>query len=254
MKKLFLIVAAVLLSGSLLPAAAQSGDKCFKSDWLQQSHTVVFRVAGAKVTGAFTVSGDAGEKSYDFTGTRAGNTLTVKFTGGKMPDVSPAELKGGIWTLAKKGAEEILKIKVYGKNYETNKYQISFADYEPCTPGYVKLAAAAKPVSFAGGANSSKINLSFTGSDERKIFSLNARRGQALEIAAYGCSISVYLPDKKLYYEVENPGEADSGKTSAVLDVMSILSLPQTGNYLVMLKNAGGDPKASREVEFKIVH
>ncbi len=254
MKKLFPIIAAILLSGTLLPAAAQSGDKCFKSEWLQQSHRVVFKIAGAKVSGTFIVSGDAGDANYDFTGTAAGNTLTVKFAGGKWPDISPSEMKGGVWTLGKKGAEEILKVRVYGKNYETGKYQLSFADYESCAPSYAKLAASAKPVSFARGANSSKMNLTFTGSDEQKVFSLSARKGQALEIVAYGCGISVYLPDKNLYYEIENPGEADSGKTSEVLDVMSILALPQTGNYLVMLKNAGGNPKVSREVEFKIVH
>jgi hypothetical protein len=253
MKKIILLLAFTLTACSF--AAGQSTDKCFKSDWLQQSHTITYKVTGSVVSGGFTVEGDDGvEKVYDFTGTVKGSVLTVKFKGGKLPDISPSEMKGLVWTLGMKGTEEILKIKVYGKNYETNKYATSDAEYESCTPSYAKLATMAKPVMFAKGTNSSKMKLSFADNDEMKVFLINVRKGQALETVAYGCSISIYLPDKKLYYEDENPGQVDSGKTSTVLDVSSILEVPQTGNYLILLKNAGGDPTRSREVELKVIN
>jgi len=254
MKKLLQILVAILLFGSLQSAAAQVSEKCFKSNWLQQSHTIVFKIDGARISGTFTVSGDGEEMNYDFTGTRAGNSLAVKFSGGKLPNISPSEMRGLVWTLAQKGTEEILKIKVYGKNYVTNKYAVSFAEYGSCRPSYTAMLGKAKPVSFAKGKTSAAIKIAFADNNDWKAFSINVRKGQALVIEAYGCGVSLYLPDKKLYEEIENPGEAGSGKTTTVLDVMSILSAPQTGNYLVVLQNAGGNPQQSREIVFKITN
>lgn len=79
-------------------------------------------------------SDDAATKTYRFTGTRRGNVLTVAFAGNKRPDVSPSELKSLVWTLVRKGHRELLRIKVFGKNYNTNKYEDSFAYFEPCEP------------------------------------------------------------------------------------------------------------------------
>jgi hypothetical protein len=250
MKKISSVAILILAFYSF--AAAQAQEKCFQSGWLQQTHYINFKIEGGKVSGIFTVSRDGEDTGYDFTGAINANTVTVKFAGGKVPDISPSEMRGPVWTLARKGTEEILKIKVYGKNYQTNKYEISYAQYRSCVPSYAALAAAAKPVAFSKGAKSAAIKLSFADNEESKVFLVNARKGQSMVVEAYGCGVMIYQPDKKLYYEVENPGEADSGKSSVVLDVASILSLPQTGNYLVILKNAGGAPQRSRDVIFKI--
>ena len=86
------------------------------------------------MSGTFVVgsSDDPDVKSYPFSGRRRGNILTVAFAGNKQPDVSPSEIKSLVWKLVRKGRWELLRIKVFGKNYDTNKYEESFAYFEPC--------------------------------------------------------------------------------------------------------------------------
>ena len=114
--------------------AAQNQSKCFRSDWLQGERLVNFKFDGNKVTGTFAVGSndDPDRKTYAFTGTRRGNLLTIAFADNRRPDVSPSELKGLVWALVRKSRRELLRIKVYGKNYNTNKYEDSFAYFEPC--------------------------------------------------------------------------------------------------------------------------
>ena len=113
---------------------AQSNSKCFRAEWLQGERTVNLTTNGNKVSGTFTVgpSDDPDRKTYAFTGTRRGNVLTVAFAENKRPDVSPSELKRLIWTLVRRDNHQSLRIKVFGKNYNTNKYEDSFAYFEPC--------------------------------------------------------------------------------------------------------------------------
>jgi len=113
---------------------AQSNSKCFRAEWLQGERSVNLAINGNKVSGTFMVgsSDDPDRKTYSFSGTRRGNVLTVRFAENKRPDVSPSELKNLVWTLVRKGNRELLRIKVFGKNYTTNKYGDSFAYFEPC--------------------------------------------------------------------------------------------------------------------------
>lgn len=107
--------------------AAQTESKCFGSEWLQGERSVNLTLSGSKVAGTFVVeSGDAvSEQSYNFSGTRRGNVLTVAFADGKLPDIGPSEIKSLVWMLTKNS--KVLRIKVFGKNYATNKYENSFA-------------------------------------------------------------------------------------------------------------------------------
>jgi len=128
------LISIFLGAGSL--ARAQGVSRCFRADWLQGERTVNLTVDGGKVTGTFTV-GNGGDDSrraatYDFGGTLKGNTLTVAFDGGRLPDVAPSEMKSLRWTLVKSGGKELLRIKFSGKNYVTNKYEEHFADFESC--------------------------------------------------------------------------------------------------------------------------
>lgn len=126
----------LLLTILLCPAIcfAQSQSKCFGSEWLQGDRSVNLTISGNKVTGTFLVESgeDSSTQHYNFTGTRRGNILTVAFADGKLPDISPSELKSLVWTLTKNG--KLLRMKVYGKNYQTNKYENSFAYFrrKPC--------------------------------------------------------------------------------------------------------------------------
>jgi hypothetical protein len=124
----FLILTCAVVS------AAQVRSKCFRSEWLQGERSVNLTISGNKVTGTFTVEAadESSPRVYSFRGTLRGSKLTVAFAGNKLPDISPSALKGSIWRLVKHGNRESLRIKVFGKNYDTNKYEESFADFESC--------------------------------------------------------------------------------------------------------------------------
>lgn len=252
MKNLILTLVITLSTFTFVSARA---DKCFQSGWLQQHHSITFSVKGTAVTGTFSVTRDDEKTDYQFTGTKNGSTITVRFAGGKVPDVAPSEMRNFVWTLAAKPDREVLRIKVYGKNYDTNKYATNTAEYDPCpTLSMAPATGEVRPVVFAKGQTSSKINISFSNDDHEMSYSVSARKGQVLFVEAYGCSITVRMPDGKDYYYLENPGDAKSGKNATALDVQSINSLPQTGTYIIKLKNAGGDPKRSRDVRFEITN
>ncbi|HEV7684884.1 MAG TPA: hypothetical protein VGO68_22435 [Pyrinomonadaceae bacterium] len=125
----------LILAGAVV-CTAQSNSKCFRAEWLQGERSVNLTINGNKVSGTFTVGSDddPDRQAYSFSGTRRGNVVTVAFAENKRPDVSPSELKSLVWTLVRKGRHELLRIKVFGKNYNTNKYENSFADFEPCEP------------------------------------------------------------------------------------------------------------------------
>jgi hypothetical protein len=133
MKKILLQITICLALGTVVFATAQVTEKCFSATWLQGIHNVIFEISGQDVSGQYDIiNGEGEKKSYRFTGTLAGTRLTVKFADDKLPDIAPSEMKTTVWTLTGTGAREVLKIKVYGKNYRTNRYQTSFAQYPTC--------------------------------------------------------------------------------------------------------------------------
>jgi hypothetical protein len=238
----FVIILVCILPGAGTSANAQGVSKCFRADWLQGERVVNFSIDGGKVTGRFVVGGGGGETpdaTYEFKGTLKGDTLTVEFADGKLPDVSPSEMKSLVWSLVKSGGTESLRIKFRGKNYETNKYEDSFADFEACNEGYAVLAKRATRVQFARGANSASFPLSFRTKDERKSFLLNMKAGQRIEVEAAGCTISFYYPDKR---EDEEPS----------IDAFSPDRLTQSGDYLFVVSPAPSPGKYS--VKFKVAN
>jgi hypothetical protein len=238
----FVIILVCILPGAGSSANAQGVSKCFRADWLQGERVVNFRVNGSKVTGTFVVGsgGDTpSDATYEFTGTLKGDTLTVEFADDKLPDVSPSEMKSLVWSLVRSGGTESLRIKFSGKNYETNKYEVSFADFKPCGESYEALAKGAERVRFARGANSASFPLVFKTKDERKTFLLNMKAGQRIEVEAAGCTISFYYPDKR---EGAEPS----------LDGFSPDRLTQSGDYLFVLSPAPSPGKYS--VKFKVIN
>lgn len=222
------LICLLLSAGSL--ASAQSVSKCFRADWLQGERAVNFKVIGNKVTGTFTVgSGGAATRpdaTYEFSGKLKGNTLIVEFAGNTLPDVAPSEMKSLIWTLVKSGDQELLRIKFSGKNYETNKHEVRFADFEPCDEGYAVLAKSAKRVQFGRGASSASFPASFKTKYERKSFLLNMKAGQQIAVAAPGCGISFYYPDQRGFEE------------GTAIDTWSSDGLTQSGDYLFVISPA----------------
>jgi hypothetical protein len=119
----------ICLGLAVLTVSAQT-DLCFKNEGLKQLQTVSFTITGNKIKGTFEVSGYDGSTSaetFEFTGTRSGNLLTIKFLG-TIPYERPPKTSKIVWTLGK----TTLKIPVYGKNYQTNKYSVYSATYRKC--------------------------------------------------------------------------------------------------------------------------
>jgi hypothetical protein len=128
MKKLCGILFFCLIFG--VTAASAQQDLCYKNDGLKQRHVVSFTVTGNKIRGTFVISeydDSSSAKTFEFTGTKSGNLLTVKFKG-KTPYELPPRTKKIVWTLGKTS----LKIPAYGKDYETNKFSAYTATYERC--------------------------------------------------------------------------------------------------------------------------
>jgi hypothetical protein len=239
----FVLILVCILPGAGAAANAQGVSKCFRAEWLQGERVINFRVNGGRVTGTFVVGSGGGDTpsdaTYEFSGTLKGNTLTVTFAGNKLPDVSPSEMKSLVWSLVKSGGKESLRIKFRGKNYETNKYEDSFADFEACNEGYAALAERAQRVRFPRGANSASFPLAFKTKDDRRAFLLNMRAGQRVEVEAAGCTITFYYPDKR---EGEEPS----------IDGFSPDRLTQSGDYLFVISPAPTPGKYS--VKFKVTN
>ncbi|MCA1564426.1 MAG: hypothetical protein LC803_01970 [Acidobacteria bacterium] len=247
MKNLMAKVALTLIyifPGAGTSAGAQGVSKCFRADWLQGERVVNFRINGSKVAGTFVVGSGGDDDSppdatYEFNGTLKGNALTVAFAADKLPDVAPSEMKSLIWTLVKSGNRELLRIKFSGKNYDTNKYEVSAADFEPCDEGYAALAKRAERVRFAKGTNSASFPVTFKTKNETKTFLLNMKAGQQIEVEAVGCTISFYYPNKR------------KGEEPAI-DGFSPDRLTQSGDYLFVISPAPSPGKYS--VKFKVTN
>ena len=245
MKMFSVIYLICIFLGASSLANGQSVSKCFRADWLQGERAVNLTINGSKVSGTFTV-GSGGDDStrrdatYEFSGTLRGNTLTVAFAGNRLPDVAPSEMKSLIWTLVKSGDKELLRIKFSGKNYETHKYEVRFADFASCDEGYAVLARSAQRVQFATGANSASVPVSFKTKSERKSFLLNLKAGQQIAVEAPGCGISFYYPNKREYEE------------GTAIDTWSSDGLTQSGDYLFVIKPAPEPGKCS--VRFKVTN
>lgn len=241
----FIVGLICVMSGVCSSAHAQGVSKCFRADWLQGERVVNFTINGNRVTGAFAVGSGSGEEdappdaTYEFSGILKANTLRVVFVGNKLPDVAPSEMKSLIWTLIKFGDKESLRIKFRGKNYDTNKYEDSFADFESCEASYSALAKTAKRVRFARGADSASFPVTFRTKRDRKSFLLNMKAGQRIEIEAHGCGITFFYPDKR---EAEEPA----------IDTFSPYALTQSGDYLFVISPAPFTGK--RSVNFKVMN
>ena len=111
-------------------SAAGQRDYCFKNDGLKVQQTASFTLTGSKLQGTF-VTGEYDDSTpsatSEFTGTKYGNVLTIKFSGNVPYNVAPGT-RSISWTLKTKG----LIIPMYGKNYNTGKYSAYSATFERC--------------------------------------------------------------------------------------------------------------------------
>ena len=124
--KIFLPAFLILFVAS---ASAQR-DYCFRNDGLKVQQTASFTLTGSKLSGTFVTGGyddSTPSETSEFTGTKRGNLLAIKFTGKVPYNVTPGT-RSISWTLKSKS----LIIPMYGKNYNTGKYSAYTATFERC--------------------------------------------------------------------------------------------------------------------------
>ena len=209
----------ILASG--LRAFAGVEELCFKNAGLKDEQTVSLKIDESRVTGTYEVVRDYDSESaekFEFTGTRSGKVLKVKFKGNKLP--SPG-MKSLNWTLLDDGEKQVLRIKFNSKNYETGKYEDTPVEFEACEPSYAELAKNATRVSL-DGAGQARQTVKLDGSDERQAFVVNVPKGKALGVTAPMLRIAFYYPDKKKHGE---PG----------MDSFTSDKVRQGGNCLVVV-------------------
>ena len=117
------------LSISVGTAMAQK-EYCFENDGLKLKQIITMTITGAKVEGTMESGGydaDTSMETFDFTGTKRGTLLSIKF-GNKPPYELAPGTKRIVWTLGTRS----LKVPTYGKNYDTRKYSAYTAVFDKC--------------------------------------------------------------------------------------------------------------------------
>lgn len=209
--------------------------KCFENSGLKESTKVDLTITGGKVSSWYKENAydEENGKGYEFTGTRTGSTVTItKFTDNKKPAWMPKG-KNWIWTLVPAaGGKEILRMNIYGQNYDTKKYSVYPVDFASCMSSLMTRDDT-KRVSFAKGAASAKVAV--TGSD-KQAFLINIRKGQFIGAVAFGYNVEIYYPNGDVYAFAEEPG-AIKNQTSN-LDFNSSEAAPTSGDVLILLEKA----------------
>jgi hypothetical protein len=134
MKVMQELLIALVFSLTLAAASvAAQTDYCFQNDGLKSAQMASFTVTKDRVKGFFT-SGEydspTSSEKFDFTGTKKGNFLTIRFEG-KAPYELPPGTRAIVWTLRPRS----LKVPMYGKNYNTRKYSTYIATFTGCRKG-----------------------------------------------------------------------------------------------------------------------
>ena len=123
-------LSVLFLLGALIVTAKAQNDYCFEKNGEEFQQRVSMTITGSKIEGTFESGGyqpDTSMETFDFTGTKNGSVLTIKFDN-RPPYQLPPRTKKIVWTL---GAR-MLKIPIYGKNFNTKKSSSYEANFEIC--------------------------------------------------------------------------------------------------------------------------
>lgn len=122
----------IILFGLIFATASSAQSFCFENDGLKSTHRISFTLKGNKIVEGYFQALDYDDTTnteiFDFSGTKVGKTLKVKFDDGSIPYEPPPKTKMIVWTLS----GNVLKVPSYGKNYETNKFSAYVSEYEKC--------------------------------------------------------------------------------------------------------------------------
>lgn len=227
-------ILSLMLTLSMVSAAQE---KCFFNNGLKDGHEIRYTLSGKTATGEFRVARDFDSDNaeiYPFKGTVTGSTVSVKFVG-EAPDSLPVSPPTKRWTVL----GGMLRVTLYGKNYNTNKWGNYTVNYSACISPYDAAKSMAKRISFAKGSTSWSSDLTFKTKDEKQSFWLNLRAGQSISVFAPGCGISFFYPNKTPYEE------------GTEIDTWGVEKLPQTGDYLFTISPAGEPGTCSTKFEVK---
>lgn len=112
------------------PLVLAGTEYCFEHDGLELRQRASFTIKGNKIEGIFESGGyvkTASFETFDFTGTRAGRRLTIKFDGNPPYELPPGT-KAIVWNLGK----SVLEIPMFGKTSQTNGPAVYTAKFARC--------------------------------------------------------------------------------------------------------------------------
>jgi hypothetical protein len=125
-----LVLSFLCLLACSAPLVLAETEYCFQNDGLKLRQNVSFIIDGNKIEGTFESGGydrNTSAETFDFTATRAGQRLTIKFAGKPPYELSPGT-KTIIWKLSK----DALEIPMFGKTYQTNRSSAYTAKFQRC--------------------------------------------------------------------------------------------------------------------------
>lgn len=107
--------------------------KCFENIGLKETSTIAFDVDGEKVIGTFTVDNNVDLKTiYPFTATINGGKIeNVLFKENTVPELLGKQ-KQIMWELIKPSDQQMLKVMVYGQDYEAKSFSWYPVEFEQC--------------------------------------------------------------------------------------------------------------------------
>jgi hypothetical protein len=125
-----LVLSFLCLLACSAPLAWAGTEYCFQNDGVEFRRTASFTINGNKIEGIFESGGyekTTSAETFDFTGTRSGQRLTIKFDGNP-----PYELPPGTKTIIWKLRKDVLEIPMFGKTRETNRASAYTAKFARC--------------------------------------------------------------------------------------------------------------------------
>lgn len=125
-----LVLSFLSLLACSAPLSFAGTDYCFEYHGLEFQQRASFTINGNKIEGTFESGGyemTTSFETFDFTGTRAGRRLTIKFDGSLPPELPPGT-KTIIWKLGK----DVLEIPKFGKTHRTKRASAYTAKFTRC--------------------------------------------------------------------------------------------------------------------------
>lgn len=125
-----ILVILVFIAVCAITSVAAQTEYCFKNEGLKGEATISSTLSGNKITDgeyeSASYDSNTSAETYHFTGTKTGNTLTIKYA--RAIPAEFANIRKFTWTLGRSS----LKVRLSGKNCNTNKWGVCAAAFDKC--------------------------------------------------------------------------------------------------------------------------